>query len=90
MLEWDDGTDNGGAPITHYEIWYKEPTDLNYAQLDPSVVKKSKAYAITTLKDGSTYFFKIKSCNYKCCSVLSGMKMLAYTHTAPPSVPLNL
>jgi len=52
MLEWKDDSINGGSPITHYEVWYKENTDVNYVELDPTVVKKSTRYPITALVNG--------------------------------------
>ena len=60
LLEWGCPADNGGYPITHYEV---EKMDVHTNQWLPIKSVKGLSLQVTNLVEGKSYMFLVRACN---------------------------
>ena len=85
-VSWSNPTDDGSATVEYFELMMKPEYGTEFIKVYTGL---SKFYAVTGLRSGFTYVFKITAINKAGRSLESGVSDPIYT-AIEPSIPLNL
>lgn len=86
-LVWPEPQDDGGSPVTHYEVEYKEPKGAFWQLLNGYC--PSNNYQVRNLKEGSKYEFRVRAVNAVGASIdlLQGRAVVIKSPYEVPSTP---
>ena len=91
-MTWTQSLDNGGSPITAYEVWYNQGpitnTFVKYSEVDANTLTET----ITTVTAGDPYVVLIITANRLGSSTLPSESVTVYAASAPeaPSAPTRV
>ncbi len=89
-LSWTAPTDNGGAPITGYQIETSSDAGTIWMNLADITGRSTTTYAHTGLEPGTTRHYRVYAINSIGESDPSNVVNATTAFTAPPGVPTNL
>ena len=85
-LVWPEPRDDGGSPVTHYEVEYKEPKGQFWQLLNGYCPTNN--YKVCNLKEGTKYEFRVRAVNAVGSSIdqLQGRPVVIKSpYEAPPA-----
>lgn len=88
-LNWPEPRDDGGSPVTHYEVEYKE-VKAQFWQLLNGYCPTNR-YNVKNLKEGSKYEFRVRAVNAVGASIdhLSGKPIVIKSPFEVPPAPME-
>lgn len=88
-VQWSAPSDNGGSPISHYFVQYKEENEADYSNMLSTKTTRIGIPGLTTKKN---YKFKVTACNAVDCSTCGAFEssLIEYVTSAQPKKPNGL